>query len=151
MVFKGTKKVLTSKPYPMQLSKLPKIHTFSLTEFVDRGTYLANRFERDVDGQPDPLSKDKAQTELVHFMLTGQDRRRNRTARISALADAVTEEQAQRFRVRYDFDSMLGVTDDLPYTTAISVYPVADPRKRINSSLHVKYTIQDNGGSGVRD
>ena len=138
----------------MDASALPDFYDFTLAEFVDRGTYLATRGQSSDDRrdeQSEKAEKEKAQNELLHFMLSGHDRRRRRTARISALANAVTEEQARQFRIRHDFDSMLGMTDSLPYMTSVAVYPVADHRKRIDKGLHIKYTYRsDDGQEKVR-
>jgi hypothetical protein len=136
----------------MNVTELPPFSNYTLTEFVERGSELVSRVGGDDDVEAiagNDADTEEAHADLVHFMLSGRDRQRNTTAKISVLSDAVSEEQAAEFRVAYDFDSMLGTTLDLPYATAISVYPVAEPKRHINKTLHIKHTLPPNEAGRV--
>ena len=94
--------------------------SMSLRQFCRRAKYL--------------LSLD--QTGFVNFVLTGQDTDGSQAC-IDPVFNRVTEDY--RLHINRDYDSLLGICDDILINTNLTVYPVSKLNDTLSQNIHLRY------------
>jgi hypothetical protein len=79
------------------------------------------------------LEQDHAR--FVRFVLTGQDE--DRQAVIDPILNTLSDDED--ITVRRDYDSVLGIHDDIVVSSPINIYPVAKKEDTLSKNIHVKY------------
>jgi len=129
----------------MDVKRLAPFKTHSLDSFNDRALDLLAEAEEGHNSN-DPAKASRAEVEVLHFVLTGQDRRNGTTTQLSLLNNAVTEDFAEVEIVsRCDFDSLLGWSYGIPLRSHIDVYSIVDYRKTLTSNVHLKHAVPITG------
>jgi hypothetical protein len=78
----------------------------------------------------------------VHYAVGGIDLWEDRRVFLDMLADALTQTSLlERGEVTYDFDSMFGVSVDLPLNSAGYIMPVPDQRLVLKKSIHLSHEL----------
>ena len=110
---------------------LPTVE-WSLKQFVDHAKTVL--FDREGDAIHRFLQRVLAGKLVDH---TGGSRR----VRINPLLDAELAGSLP-LRATRDFDSLIGITDDLPFRRSIAVYPITNFRDRLCKSNHLTRRIK---------
>jgi len=83
----------------------------SLAQFLHRAVELA--------------SNDEKKAEFIQFMLAGRDLQQGKECTVSVnIQQGVEVPQIEDLKFTWDFDSIIGVSHDIPYLNALSVFPV---------------------------
>lgn len=97
------------------------------------------------DYEDDPSDEDQTLllSKFMHYALTGQLRSTHnhpeQTVQYSVLLDRnnITEELAEQVESVRDYDSLIGFSNNLPYTVALSLHLIPQSIYQLKNSLHV--------------
>jgi hypothetical protein len=96
--------------------------TYSVKEFTNHSGYL---YRRDTE-------------QFIRFNLTGEVPD-DHQAVVDPLRNCLDPEH--RISVARDYDSILGITDDIAVDFWLSIYPVNNPIDALKTSIHLKHDI----------
>src|ERR1700742_1621472 len=88
------------------------------------------------------------ESEFIQFVLTGEFLDESGDV-VQAFVDPILNVVSPRagLLIQCDYDSLLGISKDIPVTASIAVYPVPDPVRTLSSSVHLTFPIRVNNVS----
>jgi hypothetical protein len=126
----------------IDVSDLPPLMPTTLSDF--------NRKCQAMD--PDDMLEEEKTTELnrrlIHYTISGQDIEAAETLQLTPLANALTQEQATDMRMHYDFDSLIGFSEDLPFKESMYIYVVPSFHQTLTTNVHVSARFDEIGLDG---
>lgn len=106
--------------------------SFTIAEFIGRFSHIRAAEPQHNSPNPDFLA--------ARFGLTGQ-LPNGPTTHIDALRGRLNEQTPSPL-IRRDFDSVIGLTDDIPITNDLQYYPSPAPSRSLNKSIHIQFEFQ---------
>ena len=104
---------------------------YSLQEFnqIAQELYSANELDR---------------LDFVNFVLGGRRKTENRVERvhIDVFQNHISLAGRDDITITRDYDSLIGITSNLPFCLPIAIYPAANFRDSLKTSNHIKKSIQ---------
>lgn len=101
------------------------VKTCSLRDY----TRLAKRLD-----ELDPL-------EFQRFILTGVDVHGKAQVFVDPALNRIGSDSDDTLSVARDYDSVIGISNDILVQNAISVYPVPNPAEVLSTSIHLNYPV----------
>lgn len=99
-------------------------------------------FEQMIDPEEsDGEREKKALVDMVHYAISGRDQQLGDSFFIQVLYNVPTDEMISRIRLLGDIDSCFGITDDLPFRSQCSVYPVARFEDTLKKDVYLYHTF----------
>jgi hypothetical protein len=80
-------------------------------------------------------------------MSTGKNTRDAIQAFIDVSKNSLTDHA--NISISRDFDSLIGISNELLLTSAISVYPVPNPAGALTTSIHLKRSVEQDDGEVI--
>lgn len=109
----------------------------SLAQFVELAQALFPS-----ESEPDPIA-------FIRFVLAGRLEMNARSLRVSINAkQGSSPPPVGEYQLSRDFDSVIGVTQDLPFRRPLALFPLPSFRDTLLKDNHVKYNLP--GGFKVR-
>ena len=136
--------IVLTRPYVHALDHIGVLLPLSVVDFVDKAHQILAGADLPQD-QP-PVSLDVLRQRFTSFVLTGksQDNPDERFV-IEAMSSAVSHLMTGQMLVTRDYDSLIGVTRDLPYNRAVYLYPIPRFEDTLSKDNHLVHTITVQG------
>ena len=111
---------------------------YSLADF----NLAAKHWEDVQESHADVECAEAASRELVNFVLTGQHQSDGHQAVVDPLCGNGIREDEEILATR-DYDSLLGIADDLYVKGPIYIFPVSNSMDMLTSSIHLTHPMED--------
>jgi hypothetical protein len=121
---------------PVDIVDLGELEDWTLEEYVAR---LKAHWH--YSGDENETEAAEALERFVHVGLTGRAPG-GKTTRISLTDAYVTPEQASRFTIRRDYDSLIGWSTDLPLQCPVDIYLIPRFRDTLKKDIHIQYPMR---------
>ncbi|KAG8753210.1 hypothetical protein FRC14_006319 [Serendipita sp. 396] len=114
---------------------LPK-RTFSISHFLRKAKGIYDDFD-----PTNPVEEEEAVGRWIEFGIAGINAHSGYRASIDLTENYVGGawllQQAHHLKTRYDFDSIMGSSNNLPYTTDVEIFPLYGKGFELRKSLHI--------------
>lgn len=85
-----------------------------------------------------------ASEHLINFVLTGRNDADNHQAIIDVTLDAEVQD---RLYLTRDYDSLIGICEEIRVQRAVNIFPVSNPRHSLTTSIHLTHKVRIRGVS----
>ncbi|KAF8525885.1 hypothetical protein BU17DRAFT_83390 [Hysterangium stoloniferum] len=85
--------------------------------------------------------ENEGDVDFIKFILTGEDTMSGELAVVDPIGNPLTLDHG--IIANCDYDSLIGITQNIIVQSSITVYPVSNPMESLSTSIHLKYLIPD--------
>ncbi|KAF8500015.1 hypothetical protein BU17DRAFT_102620 [Hysterangium stoloniferum] len=85
--------------------------------------------------------ENEGDVDFIKFILTGEDTMSGELAVVDPICNPLTLDHG--IIANRDYDSLIGITQNIIVPLSITVYPVSNPMESLSTSIHFKYPIAD--------
>jgi hypothetical protein len=110
------------------MSRLP-LRTYSFRDYIRTAKDLL------------PSNEDDDSINFQQFILTGENIRDNCQAFVDPTQNAIYD--SEPLNLARDYDSLIGVTENIVTQGSICVYPAPNPAEVLRKSIHMAYPVSD--------